>query len=377
MRMTVCALGLMMGFTSSALALNSTENLQQALAQIPQTALSNPDAMQILFVDIKAWRGLDEAAPSADAMRRLTLVQQIPALQPIGYGLDEWSSHAKIAFDDVAYFAAFGQAPGTVTYWGLKDQASVAQLLESLKSSDFVAGDPAIPGLLQNGEAGKMDLSKANAKDPWRGTMGTARFVLPLGQALVDTASAEAIKQLAQPSPSVAENDVILTAIAGLNHAMAPDEGALVQAAVISPILGAEGIDPEKLLAAAALDHDAAQKQFEALVKEQGRGLPPYLAGIIADAQIKAAPAVAIALAYPDCQTADKALAAIKSAWGEMKAAQNAQFSGESLAADKLCAAVVTLTAAKADNASNPLLSEIMDRYMQRDLPLLRIGTSL
>jgi hypothetical protein len=60
-----------------------------------------------------------------------------------------------------------------------------------------------------------------------------------------------------------------------------------------------------------------------------------------------------------------------------MKAAQNAQFSGESLAADKLCAAVVTLTAAKADNAGNSLLSEIMDRYMQRDLPLLRIGTSL
>jgi hypothetical protein len=357
--MTVCALGLMMGFTSSALALNSTENLQQALAQIPQTALSNPDAMQVTFVDIKAWRGLDEAAPSADAMRRLALVQQIPALQPIGYGLDEWSSHAKIAFDDVAYFAAFGQAPGTVTYWGLKDQDRVSQLLESLKSSDFAAGDP------------------ANAKDPWRGTMGTARFVLPLGQALVDTASADAIKQLAQPGPSVAESDVILTAIAGLNHAVAPDEGAIVQAAVISPILGAEGIDPEKLLAAAALDHDAARQQLEAMVKEQGRGLPPYLGGIIADAQIKAAPAVAIALAYPDCQTADKALEAIKSAWGEMKAAQNAQFSGESLAADKLCAAVVTLTAAKADNAGNSLLSEIMDRYMQRDLPLLRIGTSL
>ena len=377
MRMMVCAMGLIMGFTSSAFALNSTENLQKALAQIPQTVLSTPQAMQILFVDIKAWRGLDEAAPSADVMRRLALVQQIPALQPIGYGLEAWSSHAKIAFDDVAYFAAFGQAPANVTYWGLKDKASAAQLLESLKQSDFAAVDPAVPGLVANGEAGKLDLSKANAKDPWRGAMGTARFVMPLEHSLVETSAAEAIKQLAQPSPSAAQSNVILTTITGLDHAMAPDEGEIVQAAVISPIFGAEGIDPEKLLAAAALDQDAAQKQLEALVKEQGRGVPPYLAGIIADAQIKATPAVAISLAYPDCQTADKAVEAIKSAWSEMAAAQNARFAGESLQADKLCAAVVTLIAAKADNAGNPLLSDIMDRYIQRDLPLLRIGASL
>ncbi|WP_421522236.1 hypothetical protein [Ochrobactrum quorumnocens] len=377
MRLTVCAMGLMMGFTSSAFALNSTENLQRALAQIPQTALSNPQAMQILFVDIKAWRGLDKAAPSADAMRRLALVQQIPALQPIGYGLDEWSRHAKIAFDDVAYFASFGQAPASVTYWGLKDQAGVKNLLESLKQSDFVAVDPTVPGLLANGEAGKMDLSKANAKDPWRGSMGTARFVLPLEHALVETSAADGIKQLAQPSPSAAESAVTLTAVAGLDYAMATGQGDIVQAAVISPIFGAEAIDPEKLLAAAALDQDAARQQLEAMVKEQGRGVPPYLGGIIADVQIKATPTVAISLAYPDCQTADKAIAAIQSAWGEMAAAQNARFAGESRAADKLCAAVVTLSAAKVDNAGNPLLSEIMDRYMRRDLPLLRIGTSL
>ncbi|MGW6780690.1 hypothetical protein ACWF50_22040 [Brucella pseudogrignonensis] len=377
MRITLCAIGLMMGFTSSTFAQDSTATLQQALAQIPQTALARPQAMQIVFVDIKAWRGLDQAAPSADAMRRLALVQQITALQPIGYGLDEWSSHAKIAFDDVAYFAAFGETPTSVTYWGLKDQASATQLLEKLKKSDFVGVDPTVPGLVANGEAGKMDLSKANAKDPWRGAMGMARFVLPLGHTLVETPAADAIKQLAQPNPSAAESEVMRTAIAGLDQAIAAGEGTIVQAAVISPVFGAGAIDPEKLLAAAALDADAAGKRLEAMVKEQGRGVPPYLAGVIADAQIKAAPAVAISLAYPDCQTADKAREAIKSAWAEMAAAQKASFAGESVKVDKLCAAVVTLTAAKADNAGNPVLSEIMDRHIQRDLPLLRIGTSL
>lgn len=377
MRMTTCAMGLMIGFTGSAFAQDSTENLQKALAQIPQAALSKPDAMQILFVDIKAWRGLDEAAPSAEAMRRLALVQQIPALQPIGYGLDAWSSHAKVAFDDVAYFAAYGQAPASVTYWGLKDQASVTQLLESLKQSDFAAADPAVPGLLANGEAGKMDLSKANAKDPWRGAMGTARFVLPIGSALIEASSPNHLKEIAQPNPSVAESPVVLASIAGLKASVSTDGAQIVQAAVISPIFGMEGADPQKVLAASSLDADSARQNLEAIVKDHEAGLPPYLAGIIADVQTKAAPAVAISLSYGDCKSADKALAAIKSAWSEMAVAQEATFSGESLQAGKLCSAVVTLTAANAADAGNPLLSEIMGRYIQRDLPLLRIGASL
>lgn len=377
MRLKALALCLMAGFAASAAAQDSTQSLNQALKQIPQGVLTAPEAMQIFFVDTQAWRGLEKAGPSADGMRRLTMAQWISPLQSMGYGLDQWSANAKIPFDELSYFATFGQAPGNITYWGMKDRKSVARLVDRLKQADFspVGGD--VPGVLANGEANKMDMKKANPKDPWRGTMGKASFVLPLDTALVQASAATGMKLLAKPTPSVADSAVVAASVAGLKEAVSSDRGQIVQAAVISPVLGLEGVDPAKVLPATPADFEAAKRNLQAAAAASARGIPPYFSGILADVQINNVPAVVISLAYADCASAKQAVDGIDAAWKEsMAGAVEATVAGRTVQAGSLCAAVVSMTSPKAENAGNPILSQVMNRYMQRDFRVLQIGAS-
>lgn len=377
MRLKVLGLCLMAGFGSGAAAQDSTQTLQQAFKQIPQVALTAPNAMQIFFVDVQAWRGLEKAGPSADGMRRLAMAQGISPLQSIGYGLDAWSTNAKVPFDSLSYFAAFGEAPGNITYWGLKDKPAVDEFVGRLKQGDFAAVDGAVPGLLANGKPQQMNLQKANAKDPWRGSMGKTSFVLPLGAALIQAPSADGMNVLSQPSPSVADSEVIAASIAGLKEAVPSGRGQIVQAAVVSPVLGLAAVDPAKVLLSPQADMETAKQNFNAAVAASGRGIPPYFAGIMADAQIDKLPAVVISLSYADCAAAKQAVDGIGAAWQEtMSATVDAKVSGRTVQAGKLCAAVVSMTSANAENAGNPVLAQVMNRYMRREFTVLQIGAA-
>ncbi|MNR50502.1 hypothetical protein D3C85_1700270 [compost metagenome] len=59
-----------------------------------------------------------------------------------------------------------------------------------------------------------------------------------------------------------------------------------------------------------------------------------------------------------------------------MADAVEAKVSGRTVEAGKLCAAVVSLTSPKAENAGNPILSQVMNRYMRREFTLLQIGAA-
>jgi hypothetical protein len=378
MRLKAIALCLMAGFCTSAVAQDSTHVLEQALKQIPQKTLSNAEAMQIFFLDTQAWRGLEKAGPTADGMRRLVFAQSIRPLESIGYGLDAWSENAKISFDDLSYFAAFGQAPGNVTYWGLPNEQAGQALIKALKDTDFkdVAGD--VSGLVANGEANKLDFTKANAGNPWRGATGASSFVLPLNTALVQASSPGDMKELAQPNPSVADSEIIVAALDGLKDAIPAGSGQIVQAAIISPILGLQDVDPAKILSSSPDDIETLKQNFKNAVEVNSRGIPPYLAGFIADAQIDNAPAVVISLSYPDCSTAEQAVKGVVASWKETVAGSvEGNVSGHTVPAEKLCAGVVSIVASKAETAANPILSNIMTRYLQRDFTVLRIGSSL
>lgn len=173
MRLKALALCIMAGFATCAAAQDSTQTLQQALKQIPQVILTSPDAMQVFFIDVQAWRGLEKSGPSADGMRRLSMAAWISPLESIGYGLDQWSTNAKVPFDELSYFAAFGKEPGNITYWGLKDKQAVGRFVDRLKQGDFTAVDAGgVAGVLANGAAHERDLKKGNPRDPWRGYMG-------------------------------------------------------------------------------------------------------------------------------------------------------------------------------------------------------------
>lgn len=377
MRVKALALCLMAGFGTGAYAQDSTQTLQQALQRIPQMVLTVPEAMQVSFMDVQAWRSLEKAGPTPDGMRRLSLAQSIRPLQSIGYGLDAWSQNAKIAFDEVSYFAAFGQGPANLTYWGLKDKQAVETFVGKLKQVDFVPVQAEVPGVLANGEANKMDLKKANARDPWRGQMGTTSFVFPLESALVQTPTAEGIKFLAQPKPSVADSAGVAATLAGLKEAVPAKDGRIVQAAVISPVIGLQAVDPMSILPGPSGNLETAKRNLEAAAAAAGRGVPPYSAGIIADAQINNVPALVVSLAYADCASAKTAVDGIGATWKEtMPNAANAKFDGRTVQTGQQCAAVVSLTAAKAENAGNPIMTELVNRYIQRQPTLLQIGTS-
>lgn len=377
MRLKALALGLMTVCGTSVAAPDSTQTLQQALKQVPQSVLTAPQAIQISFLDVQAWRGLEKAGPTADAMRRLSIAQAITPLQSIGFGLDKWSANAHIPFDELSYFAGFGQSPSNVTYWGLKDKPSAAKFADRLKQAEFKPFDGDVAGLLANGEPNKPDMTKATGQQPWRGTMGMPTFVLPLDTALVQAAGPTGMKALSQTTPSVADSEIVAAAVSGLKDAMPSDGGRIVQAAVISPVFGLQGVDPAKVLSGSPGDLDGAKQRLQAAAASSGRGIPPYFAGIIADVQVKDVPAVVISLSYADCAAAKQAVDGVGAAWKQgMADAVQADVKGRTVQAGKLCAAVVSLTAPKAENAGNPILSQIMNRYMQRDASILQIGSS-
>lgn len=377
MRMKALALCLMTGFAATAAAQDSTLTLRQALKQMPQVVLSSTDAMQIVFLDVQAWRGLEPAAPSADGMRRLSIARQIRPLESIGSGLQSWSENAKVPFDEVAFFAGFGRAPANISYWGLKNKEAVGELVASLKRIDFAAVEGDAPGLIANDNEGKMNLQKANQQDPWRGMMGMPSFVLPLDRALIQASSAKGMQTLAQPTPSVADSEIVAASLAGLKEGVPADRGQIVQAAVISPIMGLAAVDPAKVLLSTSVDADIAKQNLKAAVEANRQGIPPYFSGILADAQVNKLPAVVISLAYADCATARQAVDGIRAAWKQsMAGAKDAKVAGTTVQAGKLCAAVVRATAPKADDAGNPVLAEVMNRYMRREFTLLQIGTA-
>lgn len=378
MRLKAFALCAMAGFAASAAAQDSTQTLQQALKQIPQVILTSPDAMQVFFIDVQAWRGLETSGPSAEGMRRLSMAMWISPLASIGYGLEQWSTNAKVPFDELSYFAAFGREPGNITYWGLKDKQAVERFVDRLKQGDFVAVDASgVAGVLANGAAHQNDLKKGNPRDPWRGYMGTTSFVMPLDAALIQAPAPDGMKILSQPAPSVADSEVVAASLAGLKEAVPADRGQIVQAALISPVLGLSAVDPAKVLLSPRADAETVKENFKAAAAASARGIPPYFGGVLADVQVDKAPAVVISLSYADCATARQAVDGIDAAWKEsMAGAVQAKFSGRAVEAGKLCAAVVSLVSPTVANAGNPVLSQVMGRYMQRDFTLLQIGAA-
>lgn len=378
MRLKAVALCVIAGISAPVSAQSDTRVLEEALEKIPQKTLSTAQAMQIFFLDVQAWRALDKAGPSVEGMRRLALSQQIRPLESIGYGLDSWSTKAKVSFDELAYFAAFGQAPDSVTYWGLQNKQATLSLVNALKDTDFFEVDGDIPELVANGEANKLDFLKADAGSPWRGATGASSFVFPLDNALIQASSGSEMNALAQPTPSVADSEIIAAALDGLKDVVSSGGGNIVQAVIISPIFGLDGVDPAKILPSSPDDTETAEKNFRENVDANRQGIPPYFAGIITDVQIDGAPAVIISLSYPDCLMAEDAVKGVAAAWKEsMAGTVEGAVSGRTVQADKLCAGVVSFIASKAESAANPIVSNLMNRYLQRDFTILQIGSSL
>lgn len=374
MRLVPLSLLFLAGIAFPALAQDNTETLRKALDHMPEMLLTNPDAMQVYFLDVQAWRGLDAGEPTNAGLGRLTLAQHIEALGVLNYGgLDSWDEKAGIALADISYFAGFGQPPLRISYWGFDSNDTALQLIDTLGQRDFVAVDAAMDGILGNGEPNATNLANRDPANPWVGNTGRSSFVLPIDHMVVQAPAPEAMAAIAQIEPSVADNAMLATALDGLGATVGVDQGHIVQAMVISPAFGLESFDPAMLLGTTGIDE--ARAALEAAMDDSTKGIPPYLGGIFADTQLDGRPAVTVSLVYPDCDSAQSAINILETRWADnMNTPADARADAVNGDDSDLCAAVVSFIGEAAADAGNPLLHETIARFFNRDFNLLQIG---
>src|SRR5690606_17558172 len=140
----------------------------------------------------------------------------------------------KIDIADVRYLAGFGEPPMTVTVWGLADAGAAGALIEALDADDF---DPVSDsGVIGNGAPMAPDLQRRDPINPWRTVVGAATFAAAKGNGIIHSTNPEAVTNLLTDGPSLADNQIVETALGGIEAAMA--DGVVVQAMLISPSFG-------------------------------------------------------------------------------------------------------------------------------------------
>ena len=106
---------------------------------------------------------------------------------------------------------------------------------------------------------------------------------------------------------------------------------------------------------------------------QDSEGLPPWLGGIIVDAQADQ-PAAAISLTYADCDAARKAVTLMERRWADsMPETAQGEMVGEVVAGsqDGLCAATLRVSARTQDA---PLFRSVIAALMRRQFTVLQIG---
>ncbi|MDO5091318.1 MAG: hypothetical protein Q4D61_07195 [Cardiobacteriaceae bacterium] len=116
-------------------------------------------------------------------------------------------------------------------------------------------------------------------------------------------------------------------------------------------------------------------------------GLPPYLGGVLIDAQHGDKAIFLIALAYPDCDAADKAQAALPARWETWREERAHKYlpiaAGNSIdtlqiretAGDQYCYAVLRHVSASANPAEHPALRTVWQAFLLRDFNVINIDT--
>jgi hypothetical protein len=357
---------------------DNTATLRKALGHFPETilaTLATSDPMPIAYLDVGALARAENGALSDAALRRLAFAGVIRPLETLRYGMGKgWTEKAGIAFADISWFAGNGMPPARLAAWGLADDAAAARLFETLLSRGF-REIQAVPRLLANGEPRAINFDAMDPDNPWSGELGQTSVVTIRRDALLQASAPDVIRPTLEMTRSVADNAAIAIALDGLARAPASKDASIVQALVILPLFGLSAVDVSDLLLEDLTDMDAARKKMEAKLLDSSRGVPPYLAGIVVDAQQPGGPALVVSLAYADCAAAEIALTTIQTRWsGTMDPARSAGMSGDAVpGSNGECAAVLSI-AAKAD-VNEPML-DAYSHYLGRTFNFLQIGTS-
>ncbi|MFD2649377.1 hypothetical protein ACFSX5_16445 [Devosia albogilva] len=345
--------------------------LEDAMAKMPETVLSNPAAVQFNFVDVAALHTLAGAEGlNPTVLTRAMIGGMLPPYNALQLrGPEAWNEKSFVDVEDLRYLAGFGDAPTTITIWGLENEDAAASLISALDAADFDSVSP--EGVIGNGEPLAMDPTKMDPADPWRSRVGAATFAAAKGNAVIQATVPAPFGVLLEERPSMAESAVVTAALGGLEAALGDD--LLVQAMLITPVFGLGAADLD--IALIGLDLDMMREKLEAELEAGTEGIPVYLGGFIADAQGEQ-PAVLISLTYADCATAERAAEQMAQRWSDTMPTQ-AQGDMETAtiqSPDGLCAATLKVAGTSDAGLRNPVFQALFDAYLRRDFTVVQIG---
>lgn len=333
------------------------EQVRDALTKMPSPLLNTPSPVQFSFVDVAALRKLGGGEGlHPRIVARAIMVDALPHFVALrARGLHYWAERSLVDLANIRYLAASSLQP---VIWGFDSENTAAATIAALDAADFDA--VGIEGMLSNG--GAPDPVKVEAFDPWRSAGRHSSFLAAKGDAIVQAIAPRLVEAALRGEPNMAESEVVSAALGGIEAALG--DGTLVQAMLITPLVGLGGADTEMLLNAGA-DLDAMREKLEAELAPGTEGIPSYLGGFIADAQGDQ-PSVMISLAYPDCATAERASAQMadrlagimpEDVRGDMEHATLETSSG-------LCAATLNVTGTSTDGLGNPTFDAFI-KYRQ------------
>src|SRR5690625_3154743 len=88
---------LVAALTAPVSASDGIEPLREALGSMPEVLLTNPDPIQIAFIDMEALRALEGNLAEPGALLRVSLAQTVPVLSVLmAGGVPTWDDKAGI-----------------------------------------------------------------------------------------------------------------------------------------------------------------------------------------------------------------------------------------------------------------------------------------
>lgn len=372
MRRSIIAASLVLTTSMPVLAQN-LDALRDGLNTLPASLLMQNRGDLAYFIDVQALHRLGANNPDLRPYLRLMLGTDINALESLSRtDPAEWQERSGIALDELRFMMGYGVPPNVVNLWGLADEAATVEMMTALEARGFESAGAA--GVIGNGEPMRIDPQQRDPSDPWRTRIGAAQFASAKGTSVVQAQTPQETLLVSSNQPALGENQIFATALAGLEQSVG--DNWILQAAVISPVFGLGGIESALVLSPSA-DMDETRQTIEEQMAALGKGIPPYLGGIIADVQGEST-GISIALAYANCETAQVAADLISTRWSEMagEAAQGKMTSNTVESQNGLCATTLSVFIESDNLELNPAYRTVLDAYFRRQPGILQIGES-
>ncbi|TKW67606.1 MAG: hypothetical protein DI616_04600 [Paracoccus denitrificans] len=371
MRRILTALAGLVCAASPGSAQDESSTLRDAMAFLPEAIFnaSSRDLGHFVDVAIQAPRGRND-------LPGLAFLQQMPAsqLRPVSSlamaamqsGLEEWSENAGADLADIRYFAGFGTPPEDVTIWGFTDEASAGATFAGLEERGFTEID-GMAGVMANGEPLQINIANRDPANPWTGQMGQTSVVTRQRAHLLHAAGPTAFEPLLQGQASMVESAPGKSLLA----ALLAQEKPVAQATFFGPQLGFYSPQPGPMPDPMSSPEDNAAIKAE--MEKSQAGVPVYFGGVVADLVQEGKTVAVIALAYPDCATAEKAAARAAALWPESggDAPETTVSASHVDAGGAGCAAVLSVEAPDSIESAFGLTA---GRILRQDLASVRIG---